>query len=267
MATHDDAASFQAPAEAYDRHIGRYGPALARELIEFAGIGPGMRCLDVGCGPGALSVELAAVVGAASVVAVDQSVPFAKECARRLPEAEVHVASAEELPLADGSVNAVLSQLVVNFLGDPATALAEMARVAVPAATVAACVWDYGDGMTLLRRFWDAAAALDPEAAELDEGRRMALSTAPALAELWSGGGLDGVETGELTVAADYQDFDDLWDGVTGGVGPAGAYCASLGPEAQKALRDELFRRLGEPSGAFELSARAWAVRGVTAAG
>lgn len=47
------AETFRSPAEAYDRHVGRYAPALGSALIAFAGVEPGMRALDVGCGPGA----------------------------------------------------------------------------------------------------------------------------------------------------------------------------------------------------------------------
>jgi len=74
------AATFRTPAEAYDRYIGRYGGELARALIAAAGVRPGRRALDVGCGPGALTNELVAALGAANVAAVDPSVPFAEAC-------------------------------------------------------------------------------------------------------------------------------------------------------------------------------------------
>src|SRR5215207_3261371 len=171
------AATFRTPAEAYDRYIGRYSAELGRALIDAAGVRAGDRALDVGCGPGALTGELVAVVGAERVAAVDPSAPFVEACRRRHPGVQVEEASAEALPFPDAAFDRVLSQLVVNFMTDPPAGVREMRRVARPAGTVAAAVWDYAGEMTLLRRFWDAAAAVDPAAAERDEGRSMPYCT------------------------------------------------------------------------------------------
>ena len=137
----------------YDRHIGRYGPVLAPELIAAADVRPGEHVLDVGCGPGALTAALLARAGAGRVAAVDPSPPFAEACAARNPGAEVTVAAAEALPFPGAVFDRTLAQLVVNFMRDPAAGVAEMRRVTRPGGTVAAAVWDYAGEMTLLRRF------------------------------------------------------------------------------------------------------------------
>ena len=67
---------------------------------------------------------------------------------------------------------------------DATAGVREMARVVPPAARSAATVWDYAGGMTLLRRFWDAAEALDPAAAERDEGRTMRYCSPGELGQL-----------------------------------------------------------------------------------
>jgi ubiquinone/menaquinone biosynthesis C-methylase UbiE len=113
------AETFRASADAYDRHVGRYGAPLAAALIAFARVEPGMCALDVGCGPGALTAALAERLGEASVCAADPSEPFAEACRTRLPGVEVVVATAEALPFADHAFDATLSQLVVNFMRDP----------------------------------------------------------------------------------------------------------------------------------------------------
>jgi SAM-dependent methyltransferase len=258
------AATFQAPAEAYDRFVGRYGRELARALIGAAGLRPGDRALDVGCGPGALTAELVALLGAEHVAAVDPSPPFAEACRRRLPGVDVRVASAEALPFEDGAFDHALSQLVVNFMTDPPAGARELARVTRAGGTVAAAVWDYAGEMTLLRRFWDAAVALDPAAADRDEGRSMPFCTPESLAGLWSAAGLAGVRVVPVVVSAGYDDFEDLWAPLEVGVGPAGAYAASLSPERRSALAAELGRRLGAGAEPFRLTARAWIVTGAS---
>ncbi|MGH2714466.1 MAG: class I SAM-dependent methyltransferase [Thermoleophilaceae bacterium] len=256
------AATFRTSADAYDRHVGRYGSELAAALISASGVQPGQRALDVGCGPGALTAALAELLGRERVAAVDPSEPFAEACAARLPGVRVEVAAAEALPFGDGSFDASLSQLVVNFMSDAGAGVREMRRVTRPGGTVATAAWDYAGQMTLLRRFWDAARALDPTAASLDEGRCMRYCRPDELRVLWRDAGLRAVTTSTLTVEAGYDDFDDLWRPLEAGVGPSGAYAATLPPERRVRLRDELRRRLDVANNPFRLTARAWCVVG-----
>jgi SAM-dependent methyltransferase len=255
--------SFRASADAYDRFVGRYGAPLATALIAFARVEPGMRALDVGCGPGALTGALAERLGEASVCAADPSEPFAEACRTRLPGVDVVVATAETLPSADTTFDATLSQLVVNFMRDPEAGVREMARVTRPGGVVAACVWDYAGEMTLLRAFWDAAREVERErAAAADEGVIMRWCAEGELAELWRDAGLQAVRFDQLVVRAGYADFEDLWSPLPTGVAPAGAFCKSLDDERRAALHDAYRSRLGAGEGPFELTARAWAVAG-----
>lgn len=258
------AATFRAPAEAYDRHVGRYGPQLARALVAAAGVAYGERALDVGCGPGALTGELVALLGPGNVAAVEPSAPFAAACRARHPGVTVHGAWAEALPFDDGTFDHALSQLVVNFMSDPPAGVREMRRVTRHGGRVSAAVWDYAGEMTLLRRFWDAAVALDAAAADLDEGRCMPFCAPDDLGALWSAAGLRDVEVAAAVVAARYDDFEDLWQPLESGVAPTGAYATSLSPDRRGALKEELRRRLGAGDRPFELTARAWVVSGVT---
>jgi len=264
----NDAASFRKPAAAYDRFVGRYGPALAEATIDRLGLSDGWRALDVGSGPGALTAALADVLGAERVAAVDPSEPFARACSERVPGADVRVASAEELPFEEGMFDATLSQLVLNFLRDAPAGLREMYRVTRPGGAIAATVWDYTGGMTMLRTFWDAALEIDPEGAgPLDEGIRMRYCDPDALRKLWSEAGLADVATDEIVVSADYEDFEDLWTPFTTGVGPAGSYLTSLPDAKQELVRESYRRRLGSPAAGFELSARAWIAIGLVPGG
>ena len=249
---------FTAGTEAYARHVGRYGGALSAAHADRAGLVVGERALDVGCGPGVLLAELARRLGASQVAGVDPTEPFLAAARAAVPNADVHVGSAERLPFDADAFDVVLSQLVVNFMDDAESGVAEMQRVARRAVT--SCVWDYAGEMTMLRAFWDAALELDPDAP--DEGRTMPFCTPDELAALWDRAGLREVRTDALVVAAGYADFEDYWWPFTSGLGPSGAYCASLHDGARAALRDACFRRLGSPSGPFTLTARAWFVQG-----
>jgi SAM-dependent methyltransferase len=254
--------TFAVEADSYDRHVGRYSGALGGELVRVAGVRPPMRALDVGAGTGKLTGVLAELLGEENVAAVDPSDTFAEALRTRFPRAEVQHAAAEALPFTDSSFDAALAQLVVNFMRDPEEGLAEMIRVVREGGIVAAAVWDYPAGMTLLTTFWDAVGALG--GSEADERTAMRFDEQGELADFWRQAGLRDVEEGAIEVSAAYESFDDLWAPFRAGVGPAGAHTASLPPAAQEELRAEFQRRLGSLAGPFELDARAWYAVGTT---
>jgi SAM-dependent methyltransferase len=255
---------FTAPATQYDRFMGRYLPKLAPALADAAGVREGMRALDVGCGPGGLTHELAARLGNENVAAVDPAEQFANACRERNPGADVRVGVAEDLPWDDDSFDVALSSLVLAFMRDAATGVGEMARVTKPGGTVASCMWDIpGGGMTMLATFWRAARTVDPHT----EGETARVGVRDGqIADLLRGAGLEDVQAGALTSSARYEDFDDFWQPFTFAVGPSGAYLRAQPPDDQEAIRRECFALLGEPAGAFELEARAWYARGTVPA-
>ena len=254
------------PADAYDRHTGRYAPELASAFARFAGVAPEMRALDVGCGTGALVEELARVVGPSRVAAVDPSENCVSACRERVPGADVRVGDAEHLPFEDPRFGAVLAQLVIQVLDDAPRAAREMRRVAAPGGVVAACVWDLKDGMPLLSAYWDAAESVDPTGAREAGGEdEKPWCTPEELHRLWSEAALEDVRTGGFSATAHYDGFDDAWWSFSRGASPTGRFCRSLDFEQRDALREEFRKRLGLPEGPFTLTARAWLVRGSVA--
>jgi ubiquinone/menaquinone biosynthesis C-methylase UbiE len=256
------AAQFQAPAEHYDRFMGRYTHSLATALADAAGIRPGMRVLDVGCGPGGLTRELVTRLGPGNVAAIDPAPQFAAACRDRNPGADVRTGVAEQLPWPSAHFDAALSSLVIGFLHDPGQGVREMARVTRPGGTVAACMWDTTTGgMTMLRIFWTAARQIAPAAA----GESALAGTADGdIARRLRDAGLQHVISGALTSHAEYAGFDDFWQPFTLAVGPAGHYLRSLPAGEQAAVRDACRRHL--PDGPFTLPARAWYARGLVPA-
>lgn len=252
---------FTSGAQHYDRFMGRYTPSLAIALADAAGVEPGMRVLDVGCGPGGLAGELAGRVGAENVAAIDPAAQFAAACAERNPGADVRVGVAEELPWGDAEFDAALSSLVIGFMSDPDRGIREMARVTRPGGTVAVCMWDIAGGrMTMLRLFWTAARAVDPSAG--GENHLAGIAEGD-IAARFERAGLRDVESGTLSAGADYAGFDDFWEPFTHAVGPAGQYLASLDGEKRDAIRDVLRSEL--PDGPFSLEGHAWYARGTVA--
>jgi SAM-dependent methyltransferase len=257
--------SIWASAEAYEPYVGRWSRQTARVFLDWLAVPPASRWLDVGCGTGALSAAILTVAHPARVTGLDASQEYAAYASARLQDAraEFQQGDAQALPFVDGAFDVTVSALMLNFLPDPRRGLAEMVRVTRPDGVVAVYLWDYAGEMQLMRHFWDAAAALDPAAAELDEGRRFPLCSAEALEQLFNTTGLRDVTVRAIDVPTVFRDFDDYWTPFLGGQGPAPSYVVALSEERRVALRERI--RAGLPSaadGSITLTARAWAARG-----
>jgi SAM-dependent methyltransferase len=238
---------FRVGGDEYDNFMGRYSRVLATLFADFAGVTSGMRVLDVGAGTGALTAEL--VARGASVAAADPSPEFGAVLRERFPNLEVEEAPAESLPYGAGVFDLALAQLVVAFVSDGPAAIAEMARVA---RRVAVCMWGVEE-VDMFAAIDRAAEAVG--ASRATEPRRY--RTAQEIHDLLAPHG--AVDTAELDVTAGYGDFEEFWEAMGHGVGPAGQWLASLDPEQREQAHAELFRDFGSPQGPFELNARAFA--------
>jgi SAM-dependent methyltransferase len=256
-----------AVGDAYEAYVGRWSRIVAPAFLRWLDVPPCRRWLDVGCGTAALTRAVLTVAEPEQVVGVDPAEGFLAEARARVvdPRASFHAGDARSLPLPDRRFDVVVSGLALNFVPDGQQAAAEFARVTTVGGVAAAYVWDYADGMAMIRHFWDAATTLDPGAAMLDEGRRFPLCRPEPLRELWTEAGYDSVAVRSIEIDTVFAGFDDYWKPFLGGQGPAPAYAMSLTEENRDALRDLLRVRLPTGSdGTIALTARAWAVRGVT---
>jgi len=255
-------------AEAYDVFMGRWSRRLAPLLVQFADVRDGDHVLDIGSGTGALADAVATAAPSGRIVGIDRSEPYVAVARARHRQAQVRfeVGDAQHLQFDDACFDRTVSQLILNFIPDPERALTEMIRVTRPGGVIATAVWDYGEGMEMLRAFWDEAVALIPEAEASDE-RHMPFSTRGELEAFWRTHRLQDVSATSLAIETPFSSFDDYWSPFLQQQGPAGAYIATLTERDREQLRVNLrYRLLGDGAdGPITLRARAWAVRGVVA--
>jgi len=251
--------------EAYEWRAGRWSRLVGHEFIAWLALREDLAWLDVGCGTGILTQVILERCAPRRVAGIDpdkQSLSRACEQVRD-PRAEFHCGHAEQLPFANGEFDAATSGLVLNMLDDPPTAVAEMKRVLRPGGTLACYVWDFGGEMQMMRRFWDAAIALDSGAQEKDQATRFPNCNPEFLSRLFRDAGLGAVETRGIVVPTVFADFEDYWAPMVRGDGTIPNYCASLSNQQLARLRQRLESSLARaPDGKIHLTARAWAVCG-----
>lgn len=257
--------SVWAGGDAYEPYVGRWSRLVAREFLAWLDTPPRSRWLDVGCGTGALVATILAAADPERVKGVDPSESFLDVARQQVRDARVsfETGDAMNLPVGDGTCDAVVSGLVLNFVPDMPAGVAEMARATRPGGRVAAYVWDYAGRMELMRYFWDVAVELKPEHREKDEGVRFPVCQPAALSALFEQAGLNDVAVRPLDVPTRFADFDDYWTPFLCGRFPAPEYAMSLGEHDRAALRERIRAKLPiAPDGSIGLIARAWAVRG-----
>jgi SAM-dependent methyltransferase len=254
-----------AEGDAYEPFIGRWSRLVAATFVDWLAIPAGRRWLDVGCGTGALTARVLTRAQPLSVIGLDASASFIAYAQRQCndPRVSFHVGDALALPFAAGTFEVVVSGLVLNHVADPVGMVRELARVTSAGGTVATYVWDYAGEMQQLRAFWDAAVQLDPQAADLDQGRRYPVCQPQPLQGLFARSRLAQVAVTAIDVPTIFPDFASYWTPFLGGQGPAPGYLKTLTEDQRNQLRERLRRQLPiAPDGSIHLRARAWAVRG-----
>lgn len=250
---------------AYEKFMGRWSTLVAQKFLNWLAIGPERSWLDVGCGTGTLTRLILENYQPKAIISIDSSGAFISHAQRSISDPRVHfvVGLAQSLELVSNSMDAIVSGLVLNFVSQPKDAVSEILRVTKPGGKIGIFLWDYGDGMQLLRYFWDAAVELDKNAKEFDESIRFPLCQEGQLESLIREVGLKQVEAMPIEVTTVFQNFDDYWQPFLGSVGPAPSYTMSLNQKKRRTLEEKLRKSLPiDDHGSISLLARAWAVKG-----
>jgi trans-aconitate methyltransferase len=235
------------------------------EFLRWLALPPGLAWADVGCGTGALTSTILTTCAPSSVHGIDSSESFVSQARQRIgaPQARFETGDAAHLPWDSESRDATVSGLVLNFARDHESMTREMVRVTRPDGRVAVYVWDYAGGMQMMRHFWDAAKAVRPNDATLDQAERYPLCQPGPLRALFERAGLTSVAVRAIDIPTVFQDFDDYWTPFLGKTGAAPTYLASVDDDVRERIRRHLESRLAStPGGPIELTARAWAVQG-----
>jgi SAM-dependent methyltransferase len=244
--------------------MGRWSRLLAQRFLEWLDIPSGARWLDVCCGSGVVSEAIAQTCSPSCVVGIDISpsqIAFANQHRKRRG-ISFEVADAMSIPFPDASFDVAVCGLGLNYIPDPIRALREMQRVTSAEGIIAVYVWDYAQGAGFLRRFWDVAASVDPEAANFDQARRFPMCTPDGLHELFQAAHCKRIDVKALEIVTRFENFEEYWAPFLSGQGSAPNYLVSRSQKMQAEIRDRLKSSLqsGETE-SLELPARAWAVR------
>ena len=254
--------------DAYEAYMGRWSRPMAQAFVAWFAAPKGGRWLDVGCGTGALTAAGLDAADPVAVTGIDPSAEFIETAKAHVsdPRARFEVGDALALPVATGGYDAVVAGLVLNHVPDPAPAAAEMVRAARSGGAVGAYVWDYSGDMQLVRYFWEAVAATDPNAAAHDPrpSSSYRICQPDPLAALFRTAGLGDVEVDAIDLPLGFRDFDDYWLPHTmGGPATPQRYVSALDDNRRAALREQLRATLpAAADGTIDLIGRAWAVRG-----
>jgi len=248
----------------YEYFMGRWSRIVAKDFLEWLTPETNKKWLDVGCGSGVLSDLISTGYKPTFLTAIDQSSKFIEAMQRRLKKKmDCRVGDALNLPLGNSSVDITVSGLVLNFIPEQDTALAEMKRVTSPGGIVAAYVWDYSEKMDFLMTFWDTVVKLKPDVSDLHEAHRFPDCSAEGLMRLFERAGFNKIETVAIEIETKFLNFDDYWEPFLGGQGPAPSYLQSLDEEGRCAVKHLLNDSLPvQADGTIHLQARAWAIKG-----
>jgi SAM-dependent methyltransferase len=175
-------------------------------MIDAAGVGPGKKVLDAGCGAGGASILVAD--RNAEVSGVDAASVLIDIAGSEVPDGDFRVGDLEELPYADDTFDAVITASSVQYAADPVAALRELKRVTKSGGRIAVGIWGRAENCEF-RHILKAVADAMPEPPK--GGGPFALSEPRALEALLAKADIKADGRGEVACPFDYPDVATAW--------------------------------------------------------
>jgi SAM-dependent methyltransferase len=246
---------------AYEEMMGKWSRIAGDVFLDWLALPTGLRCVDIGCGNGAFTELLVERCRPAEAHGVDPS-PAQLAFARSRPAvriAQFHEGDAMALPFPDNMFDVATMALVIFFVPQPEKGVTEMARVVKPGGLVSSYAWDVPGGGFPMEpiRAQMRAMGLTPMGPPQADASRM-----DVLRELWSGAGLENIETKEIVVQRTFADFETFWAINLKGasIGPT---VAKMAPAEAARLKEGVRARLpAAADGRVTTGGRANAIKG-----
>jgi ubiquinone/menaquinone biosynthesis C-methylase UbiE len=232
-----EVAGWDAKAAGYDDFLGQVTGRLVEPLLDAVAARGGVRLLDVATGPGYAAAR--AAERGASVVGVDIADEMVALASRLHPQLEFRIASADALPFADDSFDAVVANFALLHFARPELAAAELVRVLVPGGRLALTVWDTPERARLFGVFLDAVAeaGADPPE-EIPVGPPFfRFSDERELARLLDDLRLESIKVETITFSQQVSSPDELWTGMLAGTVRTSALIQRQSNEVQEEIR------------------------------
>ena len=240
--------SYDAGAAAYDLLSGRWSRLYIPTLLAEVGLDVGHRVLDVATGTGEAAVLAAARVGTTGrVVGIDISQPMLGVAARKLADHPVSLLlmNGQTLAFKDEAFDAVMCQLGLMFVPDPATALGEWTRVLRRGGRLAVCVWGAPERVPLFGILMDELSRYFPEERALLY-QPSVFADANTLERLLAGAALKAIRLVRETRVHRFTSFDEYWHPFEAGGGRHGQLFVRLPADARHTVRENIRRHMAQ---------------------
>jgi SAM-dependent methyltransferase len=241
-----EATGWNEQAQGYHRFFGSLTTRVIEPLLDAAEVGARSRLLDVATGPGYAAA--AAEGRGATAVGVDVAAEMIALARRLHPRIEFVQASAERLPFADGTFDAVVGNFLILHLGRPERAAAELARVLAPGGRAALSTWDVPERTRLIGVALEAAHQAGAEPlADIPAGPPFfRFADEAEFTDLLEGAGLSDAEVRTVAFTHHMSSADELWEGLRNGTVRMKAAVFGQPEETLVRIRASFDRLVGE---------------------
>jgi ubiquinone/menaquinone biosynthesis C-methylase UbiE len=233
---------------AYGKFVGQWSRLFVPLVITAAGVQPGSRVLDVSTGTGEAALAIMPVIGEAGRLIGADIAPVMLESARvRLNEpAFLPVAAdGQSLPFADGTFDAVVCQLGLQFFPNPDLGLAEFRRVLRSGCRAGICVISTPDRAPMWGILADVLGRLFPDQQSVVQ-LSFSLADPTRLENLLISAGFQEVRVERHSREGGFDSFDEYWEPIQAGTGSIPQIYLTLPDAARRAVRAEVRARLAE---------------------